>query len=163
MASPLGLCSTHRGTNFFLYFYAFQSISSRLKIFMSAKPEGAKQPSCLVGLVWRGTKDLARLVLNNCYLLYNAVRVCTKGRGHRSRSNGSGSAKQFLFLAYVFILKAIIMNFLKDRKVGIVYRSTKFELDQCINNEDLLLDRKHWKRTHKLKLIVILSPYTSTI
>ena len=50
--------------------------------------------------------------------------------------------------AYVFIVKAIIMNFSEDWDVGILYLATKFELDQFTNNGNLLSDRKHWKHKH---------------
>ena len=49
-------------------------------------------------------------------------------------------------LACVFIVKAIIMNFSEDWDVGILYLSTKFELDQFANNGDLLADRILWKQ-----------------
>ena len=51
------------------------------------------------------------------------------------------------FLACVFIVKAIKINFSEDRDVGIIYLSIKFELDQCTNNGDIYLssDRKNWK------------------
>ena len=42
-----------------------------------------------------------------------------------------------LFLTCIFIVDAIIMNFLEDRDVGIFYLSTKFLLDLLINNGDL--------------------------
>ena len=44
-------------------------------------------------------------------------------------------------LSYVVIVKTI-MNFLEDQDVGILYLSTKFELNQFTNNGDLLSDRK---------------------
>ena len=44
-----------------------------------------------------------------------------------------------LFLARVFIVKAIIMNFSEDLDVGIFYLSTKFELDRTANNRDLII------------------------
>ena len=45
-----------------------------------------------------------------------------------------------LILICVFIMRAIIMNFLEDRDVGILYLSTKFELDQSINNKQESLE-----------------------
>ena len=41
----------------------------------------------------------------------------------------------------------IIMNFLEDWGVGIVYQPTMFQLHRLINNGDLLSDRHHWKHT----------------
>ena len=68
-----------------------------------------------------------------------------------------------LFLVCVFILKAIITNFLEDRDMGILFLSSKFELDQSTNNRDLLSDRNRWKHkntdTHTHRLNLILSPY----
>ena len=52
------------------------------------------------------------------------------------------------------------MNLLADWDVGILYLSTKFELDQSTNNGDLLSDRDQWKHknTHRLKLTLF--PYS---
>ena len=47
-----------------------------------------------------------------------------------------------LFLTCIFIVNAIIMNFLEDRDVGIFYLSTKFLLDLLINNGDLLSETR---------------------
>ena len=47
-----------------------------------------------------------------------------------------------LFLTCIFIVDAIIMNFLEDRDVGIFYLSTKFLLDLLINNGDLLSETR---------------------
>ena len=45
------------------------------------------------------------------------------------------------------IVKAIIVNFLEDRKMGNLYLSIKFELDQSTNNGGLYTDSNHWKHT----------------
>ena len=45
-----------------------------------------------------------------------------------------------------FIVKAIIMNFMEDWEMGIIYVPT--ELDTSIINEDLLSDKNHWKHIH---------------
>ena len=57
-----------------------------------------------------------------------------------------------------------VFIFSEDRDVGILYISTKFELEQCINNGQLLSDRKkktlnmiQHTRTHILKQILF--PY----
>ena len=42
----------------------------------------------------------------------------------------------YFLLAFLFV-KAIIMNFSDHRDVGILYLSTKFELDQCTNNGNM--------------------------
>ena len=44
-------------------------------------------------------------------------------------------------------MKAIIVNFSEDRDMGILYLSTRFELDWSTNNGDLLSDRNWWKHT----------------
>ena len=47
-----------------------------------------------------------------------------------------------LFIACVFIVKTIIMNFLEDRDVGIFYLSTKFEFYRSTKNGYLLKHRQ---------------------
>ena len=80
---------------------------------------------------------------------------------------------------HVFIVKAIIMNFLEDWDVGILYLSTKFEVDRSTKNisapnlsligplkrrsiigqesPDKQTDRQSDRQTHRL--IMILSTY----
>ena len=65
----------------------------------------------------------------------------------------------FLFVC-VLIAKAIIMKFLEDRDVSILYLSTKFELDRFTNIVDLLSDRKPGNiNTQTFRLKLILFPY----
>ena len=45
-----------------------------------------------------------------------------------------------------FIEKAIIMNFMEDWEMGIIYVPT--ELDTSINSKDLLSHKNHWKHIH---------------
>ena len=72
-----------------------------------------------------------------------------------------------LFIACVFIVKAIILIFSEDWDVGILYLSTKFELDWSTNNEDLSSDRNHWKRTqtytHRNRIWYYIKNYPSLI
>ena len=56
-----------------------------------------------------------------------------------------------LFSLAFYIVKAIVMKFLEDQDVGILYLSTKFELDSSSNNGDLLSDSENWKRTQTNK------------
>ena len=53
------------------------------------------------------------------------------------------------------------MNFSKNLDVGILYPSTKFELNRCTNNRDLsfIIRKNTNKQIHTQRLRLILSPY----
>ena len=86
--------------------------------------------------------QLNNVMLNNLSGLDLVRRSRSHVKGHRR----GGVCVLRMLLVCNFIVKAIIMNFMEDWEMGIIYVPT--ELHKSINNEDLLSDKNHRKHTH---------------
>ena len=75
----------------------------------------------------------------------SGLDLVRRSRSHVKGHRRGGVCVLRMLLVCNFIVKAIIMNFMEDWEMGIIYVPT--ELHKSINNEDLLSDKNHRKHT----------------